>query len=54
MPVKYDKNTLLDLEALGQRLLDDHGLTDWEFYMDSRKKRYGVCRFSSKTIGLTK
>lgn len=41
---------------LAVQLMDKHGLLDkgWSFEFDNAKRRFGVCRFRSKRIGLSK
>ncbi len=46
----------MDLTAahdLATRLLAEHGLTDWRVEYDAAKRRAGVCRFATRTIGLS-
>ena len=46
----------MDLAAahdLATGLLAEHGLTDWRVEYDAAKRRAGVCRFSTRTIGLS-
>lgn len=40
---------------LAVELMDKHGLLDkgWSFNFDDTKRRFGVCRYRSKTIGLS-
>jgi hypothetical protein len=42
-----------DAQALGRRLLDEHGLHDWSLVLDRAKRRAGVCRPGRKEIGLS-
>ena len=39
--------------AVGRRLLREHGLDDWTIVADRAKTRAGVCRFSTRQIGLS-
>jgi predicted SprT family Zn-dependent metalloprotease len=39
--------------ALGQELLDRHGLPDWRVVFDRAKRRAGICRSDRKEIGLS-
>ena len=46
----------MDLSAaheLATGLLAEHGLTDWRVEYDAAKRRAGVCRFATRTIGLS-
>lgn len=38
---------------MGRRLMDEHGLEDWQLVFDRAKKRAGICRSSERTIGLS-
>jgi len=42
-------------KQLAIQLMDKHGLLDkgWSFEFDTAKRRFGVCRFRSKRIGLS-
>lgn len=42
-----------DAAALARTLMNEHGLTNWTFQYDRSKRRFGVCRHSSRTIGLS-
>ncbi len=44
---------LRDAHLLAQRLLVEHGLTDWRVEYDAAKRRAGVCRYAQRTIGLS-
>ncbi len=46
---------LLDAQMLAQQLLKEHGLDKegWRFEFDRAKNRFGVCRYSKRTIGLS-
>ena len=46
----------LQAKKLAINLLDEHGLLDkgWSFEFDTAKRRFGVCRYESKVIGLSK
>ncbi len=44
---------LNDAAAIGRRLLDEHGLTDWALVFDRAKRRAGICRSGRKEIGLS-
>ena len=48
--------TLLEAKNLALELMKEHGLTydGWRFMFDNAKNRAGVCRYESKTIGLSK
>lgn len=43
-------------ENLAVSLMKKHGIWEqgWRFRWDNAKRRYGVCRYRSKTIGLSK
>lgn len=44
----------LDAAAtLARRLMDEHGLTDWDLVFDNAKTRAGVCRPGRREIGLS-
>lgn len=38
---------------LGRALLDQHGLHDWELVFDRAKRRAGICRETTRQIGLS-
>ena len=44
---------LRDAFALAEHLLEVHGLHGWSVEYDSAKRRAGVCRFSTSTLGLS-
>ncbi len=39
---------------LAVRLMNEHGLHGWSFRFDHAKRRCGVCRFTSKTIQMSR
>jgi len=41
-------------EKLARELMRKHLLFDWQFEFDRSKRRFGVCNFNRKTIGLSK
>ncbi|MDE1977025.1 MAG: SprT-like domain-containing protein, partial [Elusimicrobia bacterium] len=43
-----------DAASLARQLLDIHGLLDWRFSFDRSRRRFGVCNWSAKTIGLSR
>lgn len=45
----------LQAKKLAIELMSEHGLLDlrWSFEFDTAKTRFGVCRYGSKTIGLS-
>jgi len=43
-----------DAALLARRLMDIHGLPDWGFSFDRSRRRFGVCNWSAKTIGLSR
>lgn len=44
---------LRDAFALAEHLLEVHGLEGWSVEYDSAKRRAGVCRFHTRTLGLS-
>ena len=40
--------------ALAEDLLREHGLLEWTFKFDQAKRRFGSCRYHTKTITLSK
>ncbi len=45
---------LLEAQELAKKLLHEHGIHDWKFCFDRAKMRFGSCRYSIKTITLSK
>ena len=47
---------LLDVQQLATGLLREHNLSQkgWTFEFDNAKRRFGVCKYRSKVIGLSK
>ena len=47
---------LLQAQQLANQLMNQYGLLDkgWRFEYDTAKRRFGVCRYGSKRIGLSK
>ncbi len=47
--------TILSARKLATELMEEHGLLDkgWYFEWDNAKRRFGVCRYSRKVIGLS-
>lgn len=43
----------VDVRVLARALLDVHGLTDWQVVIDRAKTRAGICRYESRTIGIS-
>ncbi len=39
---------------LARELMDKHGLADWRFALDDAESRAAVCRYRSKTIGVSR
>lgn len=39
---------------LARGLMNEHGLTDWQFEFDNAKRRFGVTKFRSKTISMSR
>lgn len=48
--------TLSETKRLANSLIKEHGLTydGWRFEFDNARRRAGVCKYNSKTIGLSK
>jgi predicted SprT family Zn-dependent metalloprotease len=44
---------LNDAKAIALALMLRHGLRDWRFEWDRSSRRFGVCKFGSKVIGLS-
>ena len=46
----------MNAQQLAIELMDQHGLLDkgWSFEFDTAKRRFGVCRYGSRRIGLSK
>ncbi len=44
---------LADARALAYALLDKHGLQDWTFAFNHRKRAFGLCNYSTCTIYLS-
>jgi predicted SprT family Zn-dependent metalloprotease len=42
-----------DAFAMGEYLLEVHGLDDWEVSYDNAKRRAGICKFGEQTLGLS-
>jgi predicted SprT family Zn-dependent metalloprotease len=42
-----------DASALARRLMDEHGLTDWSFRFNRRKRALGLCVYVLKRIELS-
>lgn len=38
---------------LARRLMNDHGLYDWNFQFDRAKRRLGMCSYRTRTISLS-
>lgn len=45
---------LSDCEQLANELLTQHNLNEWRFKFDNAKRRFGYCRYTNKTISLSK
>ena len=47
---------LKDAEILAKQLMQQHGLTEigWRFEFDNAKRRFGVCNYTAKIIGLSR
>jgi len=39
--------------SLARGLMNQHGLHDWTFQFDNAKRRFGQCRFGTRTISLS-
>lgn len=44
---------LRDAYALAEHLLEEHGLRGWRVEYDAAKNRAGVCRYSTRVLGLS-
>ena len=44
---------LADARQLARNEMDKNGLKDWHFTFDKSVSRFGVCRYTDKTIGLS-
>lgn len=45
--------TLDETYSMARALLDTHGLPHWSFRFDNHKRRFGVCCYSERYIGLS-
>ena len=45
---------LEEAKALALELMKQHKLEHWHFEFDGAKRRFGICRYNTKTIGLSK
>jgi len=55
MPAKYNRKTFDQLEMVAIYLMKHYQLTDeWEFYWDTKTRRYGCCSHEHQTISMTK
>ena len=45
---------LLEARTLARTLMNEHGLTDWDFAFDNAVKRFGQTRYTDKTITISK
>ena len=43
-----------ELYALGRRLLDEHGLHDWDFLIGNARNQFGVCVYGMKRIRISR
>lgn len=43
-----------DARGMARALMDAHGLADWSLVLDRAKRRAGVCRYTERTIGLSR
>lgn len=43
-----------DAREMARQLLDEHGLEDWTLVLDRAKRRAGVCRYTDRSIGLSR
>lgn len=46
--------TKTDIYELATDLMAEHGLVGWRFQWDDAKRRAGVCRYTTKTIGMSR
>ena len=44
---------LLEADRLGRHLLDEFGLRDWKFDFDRSVRRFGCCKYATRTISLS-
>lgn len=44
---------IYDAARLARALMVEHGLVGWTFRFDKAKRRFGVCRYKVKVIGLS-
>jgi predicted SprT family Zn-dependent metalloprotease len=44
----------LDARLLALQLMATHGLNDWHFAFDHARRRFGCCKYRSKTISLSR
>ena len=53
---KSNDMKLFEARVLAIQLMDKHGLLDtgWHFEFDNAKRRFGVCKYGMKRIGLSK
>jgi SprT-like family len=45
---------LMEARALALELMKEHGLEFWYFEFDNAKRRFGICRYNRRTIGLSR
>lgn len=45
---------LLKAEGLARRLLEQHGCDGWDFQWDNSERRFGICRYAQRVIGLSR
>lgn len=46
---------IFEANKIGKELMNKHGLTDlgWKFGMDTAKRRFGVCKYRTKSISIS-
>ncbi len=49
-----EMSTLTEIYTLGRNLLNQHGLTNWEFGFDNAKRRLGQTDFQKQKISLSR
>lgn len=45
---------LMEARELALELMKQHGLEFWYFEFDNAKRRFGICRYSTRRIGLSR
>lgn len=42
------------VESFAREAMQEHGLVGWRFEFDNATKRFGVCKYTKRTIGMSK